>query len=292
MLETDPTGYTSRTPNQIVAVVTLGTVLTVEFGDVQLPTPTPTTTPQLGRLCSLVWFDQNANTVRDGEPLLTNAVIVMRDPSNNVIGTRLTNGTEPYCLDNLPAGTYTVTETNPNGYLSTTPDSVTIAVTLGSTQTFRLAIHCRRHRRRRIRQCKHLLTHLPTRRFRWDRFVHSCTMIRTSTGNATCGEPLLTAALITIQNSNGVVVGTRITNGTEPYCVSNLPSGNYTLLETDPTGYTSSTPNQIVAVVTPGTVLTVEFGDVQLPTPTPTTTPATGTLVLARVVRSEREHGA
>ena len=59
--------------------------------------PTPTNTPVLGRLCSLVWFDQNGNTVRDGEPLLTNAIITMRDPSNNVIGTRLTNGTEPYC---------------------------------------------------------------------------------------------------------------------------------------------------------------------------------------------------
>jgi hypothetical protein len=135
-----PTVYTVNvTPNQCAQVIFMNqpplTPSPTPTNTSVVPTPTPTNTPQIARLCALVWFDQNANAVRDGEPLLTNAVITIKDPFNAVVGVRVTNGTEPFCVDNLQPGTYTLTENNPAGYTSTTPDLVTATVVAGSVRT-------------------------------------------------------------------------------------------------------------------------------------------------------------
>ncbi len=99
-------------------------------------TPTPTVVP-LGNLCFLEWNDWNGNGVRDGvplEPLLTGtAVSVYSQPSNALIGSWLTNGSEPHCFRNLAAGTYLVVTVAPSGYSPTTQPS--FSVQLAGNQT-------------------------------------------------------------------------------------------------------------------------------------------------------------
>ena len=259
--ETNPNGYLSTTPDSVTIAITLGSTQTVSFGDT-LP-PTPTSTPQVARLCTFAWFDQNANATRDGEPLLNNALLTIKDANGNIVGTRMTNGTEPYCVDNLPPGNYTVTENNPNGYTSTTPDLVIITMTAGSVQTVPFGDTLPP-------------TSTPTRTPTNTPVAPGqvCTLVYwDQNANARRdGEPLLTGAVLTIRDANGNVVGTRTTNGTEPYCLS-LPPGNYTVIETDPNGYTSTTPNQFSVTVTAGGNVSVEFGDNLLATPTPTRIP-------------------
>ncbi len=89
------------------------------------------------------------------------------------------------------------------------------------------------------------------------------------------GEAALAGATITIAPYGGSVFATRTTDGSEPFCFTNLAPGLYSLSETDPAGATSTTPNVVAGFVSAGLATTVEFGD-QLPataTPTPTDTP-------------------
>ncbi len=75
------------------------------------------------------------------------------------------------------------------------------------------------------------------------------------------GEPLLAGAGITVQDSGSVVIGTRVTNGTSPICFPNLPPGTYRVTETNPPGFTATTPDIITANVVLGSTTNVEFGD-------------------------------
>ncbi len=95
------------------------------------------------------------------------------------------------------------------------------------------------------------------------------------------GEPLLLGARITVSNSANQSFGSWMTNGSEPYCFINLPADSYTVVETNPAGYTiDTTPNMITVGVTANTGNFVVFGDGtnNTRTPTATATPtATGT---------------
>jgi YVTN family beta-propeller protein len=147
LTETDPGGYISTTPNLVVAAVTAGYTTFVEFGDRLRPaeaptlTPTPTNTPlptptpvQLGALCALVYHDLNGNAMRNtGEPLLNNAVVTVTTGGGVFIGSFTTNGTEWRCYTNLVPGLYMVTEQDPGGFISTTPNLVAATVSAGST---------------------------------------------------------------------------------------------------------------------------------------------------------------
>ncbi len=263
--ENNPTGYNSTTPDVVVVSVTPGGTQNVQFGDTLPATPTNTPIPP-GQICALAWFDQNANAVRDGEPLLINALLTVKDSNGAIMGTRLTNGTEPFCLPNLPPGNYTITENNPNGYTSTTPDVVVVSVTSGGTQNI---------------QFGDTLPATPTNTPIPPGQV--CVLAWfDQNGNANRdGEPLLINALLTIKDANGVTLGTRLTNGSEPYCLPNLPPGTYTVTENNPNGYTSTTPDVVVVTLTPGGSQTVQFGDTLPPTPTSTPIPPGQICVLA-----------
>lgn len=97
-------------------------------------TPTATSTPVPGTLCVLVYNDLNGNGLYDqGEPLLTGAQTTVKNSSAVLVGQWTTNGTEPFCFPNLPPDNYTVTEVNPPGYASVSPDLLTLPVTSGTS---------------------------------------------------------------------------------------------------------------------------------------------------------------
>jgi len=83
------------------------------------PTPTATLTPSTGAIQGLVWHDLNRNlTPEPGEPPLANAVLTLKNASQQVIGTRVTTETGSYEFANLNPGFYFLVETDPPGYRS------------------------------------------------------------------------------------------------------------------------------------------------------------------------------
>jgi len=99
-------------------------------------TPTPTETPfepqTLGTITAYVYEDQDADGVVDtGEQPLAGALIVVSDPFGGLVGSCTTNATGLCIFPDLAPGTYVVTEINPLGYLSTTPDLLEVDVVAG-----------------------------------------------------------------------------------------------------------------------------------------------------------------
>ncbi len=92
-------------------------------------TATPTNTPVPGQICVAVYNDLNGDSNRDaGEPLLAGAQVTVAGA-----GTGTTDGIALLCFPNLLAGNYTVTETDPPGYSSTSPSIITAVVASGFT---------------------------------------------------------------------------------------------------------------------------------------------------------------
>ncbi|MGD1044155.1 MAG: SdrD B-like domain-containing protein [Bacteroidota bacterium] len=95
-----------------------------------------TTTPEViktGSICGMKFNDLNGNGVKDkGEPGLPGWQIGLNIAA---IPPVMTDSLGNYCFNNLPAGTYTVAETNQNGWQQTAPPSPgTYTVTLTSGQ--------------------------------------------------------------------------------------------------------------------------------------------------------------
>jgi hypothetical protein len=83
-----------------------------------------------------VWQDDNENGSWDaGERVLPDVLIVLADSTGAMLGYTQTNGAGEYRFSALPTGSYYVSETDPEGFGSTTPNLV--AVTLESEASLR-----------------------------------------------------------------------------------------------------------------------------------------------------------
>ncbi|HMA77238.1 MAG TPA: SdrD B-like domain-containing protein [Candidatus Krumholzibacteriaceae bacterium] len=108
VVETDPTGYSSTTPNSATAsIAASGDTVVVNFGDYAGPVT--------GTLEGTVFLDINEDGIRDvGEEGLANVTVRVSNGDSTV-----TNASGYYKFS-LEPNTYSVTETDPVGYLSTT----------------------------------------------------------------------------------------------------------------------------------------------------------------------------
>ena len=78
---------------------------------------------------------------------------------------------------------------------------------------------------------------------------------------------------IELRNKQGVVVKTTTSVAPEGwYQFQQVAAGDYTIVQTQPAGYTSTSPDSVNVTVTSGTNI-VNFGEVLIVTPTPTATP-------------------
>jgi len=268
--ERNPAGYpVSTTPDVWSVTIFPGATFTVAFGDQPLVTPTPTligtptATPTTASICIIVYDDANGNGRRDqGEGLIAGAKLTLRDSGGAVVVTYTTTGAEPYCFSGLAPGNYSVTEQNPPGYVSTTPDIWGAWLLAGSVVKTEFGD-----------QLSPTPTVTPT-----PRTGHILALVFDDrNGNSTrdVGEPYLAGALLTVINDQGIAVAHYTTDGIhEPHDFAGLPAGTYRVWEQNPPGYPTSTTPDIwgVQVIAEGYTL-VEFGDKALPTSTPTVTP-------------------
>lgn len=93
------------------------------------PWPTFTPTPVTGTLCALVFEDHDGNGVQDpADGRLSGALITLSN-QGGVVTEYFTNGfDEPHCFRGLSPGQYFVSEVNPGGYRSTTPDDWAVSI--------------------------------------------------------------------------------------------------------------------------------------------------------------------
>lgn len=255
------------------------------------PTVTPTPTPLVATLCVQVYHDRNNDQMRQSgeEELLAGATITVRTPASQTVAALITTGAEDQCFAPLLVGNYFVTETNPPGYVSTTPDDW--GVLLGTPGTFLLAFGDRPGA---------ATTATPTPSFTatptWTPIpsptittTPSVTPTPTPATSQLCArvyhdrnqdatyqpesEELLPGAVLTLYRGGIQLYRETTTLSNQPICFPRLLPGLYRLVETNPAGFSSTTPDDLWAFLGASGDLLIDFGDRLVPTMTPTPTP-------------------
>ena len=75
------------------------------------------------------------------------------------------------------------------------------------------------------------------------------------------GEPGISGVTITLLDSNGDVVGVTVTDDTGSYSFADLPAGDYSIVQTQPSGFGSTTPSTIAVTLTVVGITDADFGE-------------------------------
>ncbi|MFZ1828568.1 MAG: SdrD B-like domain-containing protein, partial [Candidatus Competibacteraceae bacterium] len=227
--EADPTDFISTTNNTVPVSVPSGGAATANFGD-----------QQQGTISGVVFNDFNGNGVRDrGEPGISGVTIELLDSTGRVIATTTTTGDGRYLFTSLNPGTYTVRETDPTGFVSTTPNTGTATVPPGGIAS-------------------------PDFGDQQIRTV-SGVVFNDLNGNGVQdpGELGIGGVTVVLRDDAQGTIQTTTTGSDGRYLFSNIAPGNYTVDETDPRGYTSTTSNRVAVTVPPNGAANANFGDQQ-----------------------------
>jgi hypothetical protein len=224
VIEADPTGYHSTTPSTIlVEVGGLRQVYVVDFGD--------SDNLFVSSILGTVFDDRNGNGARDPtEPPLSGVTV-------NLNGSlKLTNEWGWYTFLIEDTGTYTVTETDPPGYFSTTPNTVTLSAELGRSYEVDFG------------------DALTTSGFA--AIFGTVFNDANSDGKWDPGELGIPGVSIALDE---VTVTTTDVYGR--YTLSTTVAGSHAVRETDPPASFSTTPNEVTLGVALGHGYLVNFGD-------------------------------
>jgi len=224
VIETDPAGYSSTTSNTVSFTVTAGEKYKVNFGD--------DNNLKFGYLVGTVWDDADKNGMMDGgEAGLPGVDIKL---NNGMSGKTNANG---YYRLTVNVGSYVITETDPEGYTSTTANSLSASI---------------------VDQGDSVITNFGD-------------VVGDATGTLAghvfedqdqdtqrdFDEPGLSGVSITLSN------GKSATTDADGYYEFALDPGKYDVYELDPDGYTSTTPNLVGDItIVSDTVVTLDFGDI------------------------------
>jgi uncharacterized repeat protein (TIGR01451 family) len=228
VVETDPTGYFSTTPNQVRMEVSLGSSYPAHFGDARESSP-------FANIYGTVFEDTNGNGLWDGDELGLDGVALRLDGTTSTT----TDSYGNYSFRTDIADVHVVRETDPTGYFSTTPNEVHVDVQLGTS-------------------------------YRVDFGDASETSPFASIYGTVFDDDKDTNGLwdltelglpgVTIKLNGGA---TATTDQYGSYSLSTTLVGTNIVVETDPAGYVSTTPNEVDVDVLLGHGYLVDFGDVQ-----------------------------
>ncbi|MBM4458783.1 MAG: hypothetical protein FJ011_13610, partial [Chloroflexi bacterium] len=219
VVEADPPGFFSTTPNERPVLMILGGAATADFGD-----------RRGGMVAGVVFEDRNGNGRRDpDEPGIGGVAIALSNGE-----TRTTDARGVYRFDGVTPGGYTVSETDPAGYVSTTPNLLTVFVAAGGGATASFG----------------------------DRRTGSISGVVFDDVNGNrvqdAGERGIGGVTVVLNNG---APRTTTTTGDGAYRFDGVVTGVYTVVENDPAGYVSTTPNSRRVFIAVGGSASVNFGD-------------------------------
>ncbi len=226
--ETDREGYVSTTDNTATVSLTMAQQVEVRnFGD-----------RGVGTIQGTVFSDENGNEEQDGDEQGIPGVTITILHDGSATGTTTTASDGSYTFASQFLGDYSVQETNPEGYVSTTNDEVEVSLTAPGQQ---------RNVNFGDRQAGAI-----------EGKVFSDDNGNKEQDEEEQGIPEVT---ITLLQGNATIATTRTaSDGT--YGFDPVWLGEYTLEETDPNGYVSTTPNEAtVSLTIASQVEMIDFGD-------------------------------
>ncbi|MGE3310188.1 MAG: SdrD B-like domain-containing protein [Limisphaerales bacterium] len=221
--EIDPPGFFSTTPNLRNVSVSAGGAGSASFGD-----------QAAGFVSGLVFEDRNGNGSPDaGENGIPNVSIRLSDGATQ--RTTRTDASGLYRFADVPPGTYTLSEIDPLGFTSTTPNLRTISFGSGGSST----------------------THFGDQA----EATVGGVVFEDLDGNGLQdpSESGLAGVVLRLVGPEGARSTSTEPDGT--YLFAGVQPGSYTVEETDPAGYTSSTPNTRAVSVASGGSALAHFGD-------------------------------
>jgi PKD repeat protein len=121
LVETDPDGFISTTSNTLSFYIVLGQYFIENFGDTSALTG-------YASIFGTVFNDTDKDGVQDAGETGIPWVTVALDGTSHIA-----NGFGEYTIQITQTGAYTVTETDPDGAISITPNEVTVDVSLGNS---------------------------------------------------------------------------------------------------------------------------------------------------------------
>lgn len=167
-------------------------------------------------LSGVVFNDINGNGTRDGgDNGLPNVSLTLRDSLNALVATTTTDASGNYAFYGLAAGNYTVVETQPAGYGSSSPDSVSVTLPLGGSATANFA---------------EITSSIAGQVF----------ADTNNDGQRQAGEPAIAGVTVTLSGvdaAGAAVNRAAISDANGDYNFAGVLSGTYTLTETQPAAY-------------------------------------------------------
>jgi mucin-19 len=125
VIETDRTGYSSTTSNTVHTIIASGSHRTLDFGDLQITPPSGT-----GSITGIVINDTNGDGIRNGaEGPIPGVNLNLLDQGGSIIRTTTSAADGSYTFSTLPPGQYSVVESDPVGYVSTTLNTISVFLT-------------------------------------------------------------------------------------------------------------------------------------------------------------------
>ena len=219
LVETQPAAFGSSTPNTLTVSVPVAGLFNQDFGDTA------------ASLSGIVANDGDASgTLGSADTGIVGVTVTLRDGSGAIVATATTMADGSYRFDNLPAGTYSVIETQP----STWADGVDLVGTSGGVASVNDTISA-------------IVLAAAADAIGYN-FLELGATISGAVNIAPSGSPVA-AVTITLLDATGTVVATATTQADGSYSFANLPLGNYTVVEAQPNGYGSTTPDSVPVVL-------------------------------------------
>ena len=244
ILETDPLGYFSTTPNQVNVSVALGNGYQVDFGDTNNIT-------DRALIYGTVFNDSNGNGELDANETGMGGVTVTLDGSD----TAVTDLLGRYVFQVTVAGVHRVVETDLVGYRSTTPNEVNIEVLLGNTYQVDFGD----------------TDDLTERANIYGTVFNDINR----NGILDADETGIASVKVTLDGTTDY-----FTNKFGQYTFVINGAGIHTVVETDPDGFISTTLNEVSTDVVLGNSYPVNFGDAIEIITTTTVQPTTTTSII------------
>ena len=197
-----------------------------------------------GSIIGTVYNDRNVNRLLEPEEtgIVGVTIDIYDSTGTTLVITIVTAANGSYSSGDLLPGTYIVREHDPVGYVSTTPNELTVLVAPDETSTadfgeYRASSAANNTIRGTVYNDANLNSILDT------------------------GEIPLAGVTVTLQDVNNLVVATTTTAANGTYSFLLLPAGVFTVVETNPGGFTSTTLDHVSVTLSGGTLAVVDFGD-------------------------------